>query len=200
MPIMHQLILYGPVFSCVPDGFSRIAFVDRIRVSRLALCFVSFDEDVSCSPTSIAYLDQLACIAKDMWPVKPDLEDFSYSGGDAMMSFGWFAVNCRRICAASSPAMHLHMTRDLKVSRKPIQEAVVFMPSQSFEHLIDELKRKVIFSGCVVQFTIVDTYAPSDDCPLRDELILLILYYGHSSFRWNDLDRAYPRTVGDGID
>ncbi|GKG04268.1 hypothetical protein Tco_0314655, partial [Tanacetum coccineum] len=90
--------------------------------------------------------------------------------------------------------------KDLKVSRKPVQEAVVFMPSQSFEHLIDERKWKVIFPGCVVQFIIVDTYAPFGDYPLWDELILLILYYGHSSLFWNDLDRAYPRTVGDGID
>ncbi|GKF95949.1 hypothetical protein Tco_0288684 [Tanacetum coccineum] len=71
---------------------------------------------------------------------------------------------------------------------------------QSFEHLIDERKWKVIFPGCVVQLMIVYTYAPSGDCPLRDELILLILYYGHSSFLWDNLDRAYPRTIGDRID
>ncbi|GJY78939.1 hypothetical protein Tco_0484740 [Tanacetum coccineum] len=74
------------------------------------------------------------------------------------------------------------------------------MPSQSFAHLIDERKWKVIFSGCVIQLMIVDKYTSSGDCLLRDELILLLLYYGHSSLLWDNLDRAYPRTVGDGID
>ncbi|GJX44230.1 hypothetical protein Tco_0260906, partial [Tanacetum coccineum] len=74
------------------------------------------------------------------------------------------------------------------------------MPSQSFEHLVDERKWKVIFSGCVIQLTIVDTYASPSDLPLWDELIFLILYYGHPSLLWDNLDRAYPRTVGDGID
>ncbi|GJV51080.1 hypothetical protein Tco_1446821 [Tanacetum coccineum] len=57
-----------------------------------------------------------------------------------------------------------------------------------------DLKWKLIFPGCVVQLTIVNTYAPSGDCPLRDELVLLILYYGHSSLLWDNLDRTYPRT------
>ncbi|GKE93447.1 hypothetical protein Tco_1574542, partial [Tanacetum coccineum] len=43
-------------------------------------------------PTLIHNLDQLACIAKDMWLVKPGLEDFSCDGGNAMMSSRWSAV------------------------------------------------------------------------------------------------------------
>ncbi|GJS85733.1 hypothetical protein Tco_0752274 [Tanacetum coccineum] len=77
-------------------------------------------------------------------------------------------------------------------------ESVVFMPSQSFEHLIDERKWKVIFLGHVIQLTIVDTYTPSGDCSLWDEFILLILYYGYSSLLWDNMDRAYPRTIRDG--
>ncbi|GJT25792.1 hypothetical protein Tco_0895729 [Tanacetum coccineum] len=72
--------------------------------------------------------------------------------------------------------------------------------SQSFEHLIDERKWKVIFSGRIIQLTVVDTYAPSSNGPLWDELILLILYYGHPSLLWDNLDKAYLWTVGDGID
>ncbi|GJW23399.1 hypothetical protein Tco_0034021 [Tanacetum coccineum] len=74
------------------------------------------------------------------------------------------------------------------------------MSIQSFKLLIDERKWNVIFPGCVVQLTIVDTYAPSGDYPLRDELFLLILYYGHSSLLRDNLDNTYPRTIGDGID
>ncbi|GKC89852.1 hypothetical protein Tco_1150501 [Tanacetum coccineum] len=68
---------------------------------------------------------------------------------------------------------------------------------QAFEHLIDKREWKVIFLSCVIQFTIVDAHAPSSDRPLWDELVLLILYYGHPSFLWDNLDRAHPRTVGD---
>nr|GFB46547.1 hypothetical protein [Tanacetum cinerariifolium] len=45
-----------------------------------------------------------------------------------------------------------------------------------------------------------DAYAPSGDRPLWDELVLLILYYGHSSFLWDNLDRTHPRTVKDKKD
>ncbi|GJZ20915.1 hypothetical protein Tco_0557954 [Tanacetum coccineum] len=74
------------------------------------------------------------------------------------------------------------------------------MPNKVFKHLIDKRKWKVIFLGCVIQFTIVDAYAPSSDRPLRDELILLIFYYGHSSLFWDNMDRTYPRTIGDRVD
>ncbi|GJR97206.1 hypothetical protein Tco_0269380 [Tanacetum coccineum] len=74
------------------------------------------------------------------------------------------------------------------------------MPSEAFEHLIDKRKWKVIFRGCVIQFAIVDTYVPSSDCPLRDELILFILYYGYSSLLWDNLDRTHPRTIRYRVD
>ncbi|GKF06013.1 hypothetical protein Tco_0036681, partial [Tanacetum coccineum] len=51
--------------------------------------------------------------------------------------------------------------------------------SQSFKHLIDERKGKVIFLGYVIQLAVVDTNAPSSDGLLWYELILLILNYGH---------------------
>ncbi|GKD81994.1 hypothetical protein Tco_1348833 [Tanacetum coccineum] len=70
----------------------------------------------------------------------------------------------------------------------------------ALEHLIDKQEGKVIFPSHIIQFTIVNAYTPSSDCPLWDELVLLILYYGHSSFLWDNLDRTYPRTVGDGVD
>nr|GEV12788.1 NADH dehydrogenase subunit 2, mitochondrial [Tanacetum cinerariifolium] len=45
-------------------------------------------------------LDQFARIAKDMWPVKPSLEDFPYGGGDAMMSSEWSDVTLsKNLCS-----------------------------------------------------------------------------------------------------
>ncbi|GKB23368.1 hypothetical protein Tco_0862769 [Tanacetum coccineum] len=69
---------------------------------------------------------------------------------------------------------------------------------QTFEHLVDKWEWKVIFSSYVIKLTIVDAHAPSGDRPLWNELALLILHYGHSSFLWDNLDRTDPRTVRDG--
>nr|GEU84553.1 hypothetical protein [Tanacetum cinerariifolium] len=44
----------------------------------------------------------------------------------------------------------------------------------------------------------VDENAPSGDHPLWNELVLLILHYGHCSFLWDNLDRTDPRTAKDG--
>ncbi|GKF54109.1 hypothetical protein Tco_0161019, partial [Tanacetum coccineum] len=48
-------------------------------------------------------LYQFTRIAKDMWLVKPSLEDFPRGGGDAMMSPGWFAVTLsKNLCCLIS--------------------------------------------------------------------------------------------------
>ncbi|GKE44410.1 hypothetical protein Tco_1471694 [Tanacetum coccineum] len=63
-----------------------------------------------------------------------------------------------------------------------------------------EQEWKVIFPSRVIKLTIVDACAPSDDRPLWNEIVLLILHYGHSSFIWYNLDMTDPRTVRDGVD
>ncbi|GJS70615.1 hypothetical protein Tco_0703456 [Tanacetum coccineum] len=109
---------------------------------------------------------------------------------------------CQRMIPSFTMKWHFSQfnTRDLKISRKSIKETVVFVPSQSFEHLIDKRKWKVVFPDCVVQLTIVDTHAPTGDYSLWDKFFLLIIHHGHPSFLWNNLDRAYPGTVRDRID
>ncbi|GJT75505.1 hypothetical protein Tco_1042230 [Tanacetum coccineum] len=70
--------------------------------------------------------------------------------------------------------------------------------AQTFELLVDKWEWKVIFLSHVIKLMIVDAHAPSGDRPLWNELVLLILHYGHSFFLWDNLDRTGPRTVRDG--
>jgi hypothetical protein len=71
---------------------------------------------------------------------------------------------------------------------------------QPFKHLINEGERKVIFPGGLVEHPVIDTNPPYSNCPLRYELVSLILDYYRASLLWNYLNWANPLTVLHGVD
>jgi hypothetical protein len=86
------------------------------------------------------------------------------------------------------------------ITRVSIKVAEEQMLCQPFKHLINEGERKVIFPSSLVERPVIDTHLPSSNCPLRYELISLILDYCHASLLWNYLNWAYPLTTLHGVD
>ena len=76
----------------------------------------------------------------------------------------------------------LRSDRNLKITREPVQKAIIHLPRQSFQHLIDEWKQEVILAGGVIEFEIIDANSPSGDGSGRNKFILIICDHSHSSF------------------
>jgi len=68
------------------------------------------------------------------------------------------------------------------ITRVSIEVAKVRVLCQPFKHLIDEGKREVIFSGCLVKHPVIDAHSLIGHCPLRYELVPLITDYRHATF------------------
>ena len=64
------------------------------------------------------------------------------------------------------------------------------MLGQPFKHLVNEGVREVIFLGSLVKHPVIDAHLPTSDCPLRYELISLILDNYHASLLWDYLNWA----------
>jgi len=80
-----------------------------------------------------------------------------------------------------------------------VEVAKVRVLCQPFKHLIDEGKREVIFSGCLVEHPVIDTHSPSGHCPLRYELVPLITDYHQASLLRDYLDWADPLAILHGV-
>ena len=74
------------------------------------------------------------------------------------------------------------------------------MIGQPFKHFVSEGEREVIFSGSLVEHPIIDAHPPTSDCPLRYELVSLILDHYRASLLRNYLNWAGPFTVLHMID
>jgi len=70
---------------------------------------------------------------------------------------------------------------------------------QSLQHFINEGQWKMILLCCLVEFSLINTHPPSYDGALWNKLIPSVLYYRHSSFLGNHLDRDNPITMWYGI-
>jgi hypothetical protein len=86
------------------------------------------------------------------------------------------------------------------ITRVFIEVAEERVLSQPFRHLVNEGERKVIFPSSLVERPVIDTHLPSSNCPLRYELISLILDYCHASLLWNYLNWADPLTILHEVD
>ena len=73
------------------------------------------------------------------------------------------------------------------------------MLGQPFKHLVNEGVREVIFPGSLVKHPVIDTHSLSGHCPLRYELVPLILDYRHTSLLRDHLNWADPLTVLHGV-
>jgi hypothetical protein len=58
----------------------------------------------------------------------------------------------------------------------------------------------VIFLGGLVEHLVIDTHPPTSNCPLRYELVSLILEYCHASLLRNYLNWADPFAVLHGVE
>ena len=85
------------------------------------------------------------------------------------------------------------------ITRVSIEVAKVRVLCQPFKHLIDEGKREVIFSGCLVENSVIDTHSPSGHYPLRYELVPLITDYHQASLLRDYLDWADPLAILHGV-
>ena len=81
------------------------------------------------------------------------------------------------------------------ITRVSVEVAKVRVLCQPLKHLVDEGKREVIFSGCLVEHPEIDTHSPSGQCQLRYELIPLIADCRHASLLWDYLDWADPLAI-----
>nr|GEU56588.1 hypothetical protein [Tanacetum cinerariifolium] len=128
------------------------------------------------APSGITSSDQSTFITEYIWPVEPVFKDFPCGYGNIMMP-SWWAVET--------------LSKDL--CRLIFDDT----PATELQHSANK-EWKVIFLSCVIKLTIVDAHVSSDDRPLWNEIVLLVLHYGHSSSLWDNLDRTDPRTVRDG--
>ena len=85
------------------------------------------------------------------------------------------------------------------ITRVFIEVAKESMFCQPFKHHIDEGERKVIFLGSFVEHPVIDTHPPSSNCPLRYELISLILDNCHASLLWDYLNWDNLFTILHGV-
>ena len=73
------------------------------------------------------------------------------------------------------------------------------MLGQPFKHLVNEGVREVIFPGSLVKHPVIDAHLLTSDCPLRYELISLILDNCHASLLWDHLNWTDPLSLARGI-
>jgi len=62
------------------------------------------------------------------------------------------------------------------------------MSGQSFQYLINERKKEMIFSGSLIQSAVINAYAPPNNNPSRNELIMVILDDSHATLFRNYLN------------
>jgi hypothetical protein len=86
------------------------------------------------------------------------------------------------------------------ITRVSIEVAEELVLCQPLKHLIDEGERKVIFPSSLVKHSAIDAHPPSSNCPLRYELISLILNYFHASLLQNHSNWVDPLTILHGVD
>ena len=81
-----------------------------------------------------------------------------------------------------------------------IEVVEIGMLGQPFNHLVNEGEREVIFPGSFVRHVVVDAHSPSNNGPLRYELISLVLDHCHASLLRDYLNWANPFTILHGVD
>ena len=86
------------------------------------------------------------------------------------------------------------------ITRIAIEVTEEGMLGQPFKHFVSEGEREVIFSGSLVEHPIIDAHPPTSDCPLRYELISLILDHCRASLLRNYLNWTDPFTVLHEVD
>ena len=91
------------------------------------------------------------------------------------------------------------MDRDLEKAGVSIQKAKESMMGESFQHLIHEGERKMIFLSVLVQLPIINAHPPPGDRPGGDFLSSFSLDNGHSTFLWNHVNRANPLAIEGSI-
>jgi len=74
------------------------------------------------------------------------------------------------------------------------------MASQTFKHLINEGKQKMVLTGYYIKLPIVNTNSNFCGKSRLDQLFVLIFHYGETVFLWNYVDRTDPFAIRDGID
>jgi hypothetical protein len=91
------------------------------------------------------------------------------------------------------------MDWDLMITRVTIQvaEGVVRQP---LEHYINEGYGEMNLPGGLVEFLTINAHTPTSDCPLRNELILLITDNNHSIFLQHDLYCTDTFTIENRVD
>jgi hypothetical protein len=95
----------------------------------------------------------------------------------------------------SSLTLVIRMNRNLMIIRVSVEVAEEWVLCQPFKHLINEGEREVIFPGSLIEHPVIDAHPPPSYCPLRYELISLIMDHCHASLLWNILNWSDPLII-----
>ena len=74
------------------------------------------------------------------------------------------------------------------------------MVCQTFRHLIYKRQRKMIFTGCFIQFSVIYAHSPNRNCSSGYRLTFIIFYNSHAILFGHYLYGANPPTIRDRID
>ena len=94
----------------------------------------------------------------------------------------------------------LRCNRDLVIPRVTVQETVILVTRQTFKHLINEGKWKMVLTSCSIQLPMVDANSDLHGKSSLDQLFVLVFHYGEIKFLWNRVDRTNPLAIKNGID
>ncbi|GJR64299.1 hypothetical protein Tco_0010364 [Tanacetum coccineum] len=129
--------------------------------------------------------------------------------GDRLTSFGWHvekespkteksSMNTSIVFLIMSWKIAI-VNRNLKITREAIEETIVLVSHESFEHLIHDGQWEMVFSGGFIQLSIVNAHSPPYDQSSWYQIIIIILNDGYTTLLWYTMYRAYPWTVRDRI-
>ena len=89
------------------------------------------------------------------------------------------------------------MDGHLKESRVPVEIAKIVLFCQSFEELVYERQREMVFAVSFVQFPVVYAHTPPGDNSCLKQFIVVTFYDCCASLLGYHMDGANPLAIGD---
>ena len=107
---------------------------------------------------------------------------------------------CPKWTCEHSLFLVLRSNRNLIIPRVTVQKTVILVARQSFKHLINEEKQKMILTSCSIKLPIVNANSDLRGKSSLDQLFVLVFHYGETRFLWNRADRTDSLAIKNGID
>jgi len=100
----------------------------------------------------------------------------------------------------SSLFLVLRSNKNLIIPLITIQEIVILVANQTFKHLINKGKRKMVLTSCCIKLPIVNANSNFRGMSSLDQLFVLVFHHGETEFLWNRMDRTNSLAIRNGID